>query len=424
MCFDIDLDPWRRQSLPDYYGYVPSKLKRRTVVFYSMFVFTACHVAIRMIGIALLVVLSFWLTVCVLGGDALVFFLFKVARGDLRYWLNVEGVLGWFMSIIVRFFTKQMVDFTVMVQLRRTYEQPSISHACSAYLTFLLFFLFLVSSPHLSFSDPNEIGGLYWIMCLALGQATSFVAVYLYSAAEARMETPPGGTSSRDLLKLLLGLEISFGVFFALFVVFMQRKFRITFFSTITGKQFNCQCFRDAQTDQVKIDVFNNHETYWHDIRGEVEIWIRDNYDFWVLESPEWFTDRVKASIPPYMIPKEENVAAIAIVRNVVSPSDKAAHVVEALGDDGHAARKRGSVIIAAELLEGAAKALARNDMLKRGSVMIAAELLEGAAKALARNDMRVDDSLGGFAEAGSDSDSDYEGGRQDHKKDWQVDLQ
>ena len=62
--------------------------------------------------------------------------------------------------------------------------------------------------------------------------------------------------------------------------------------------------------------------------------------------------------------------------------------------------------------------------MLKRGSVMIAAELLEGAAKALARNDMRVDDSLGGFAEAGSDSDSDYEGGRQDHKKDWQVDLQ
>ena len=196
ICFDFDLDPGFRASSPDFYGYVPNNGGQRTVVFFSMMLFSTCHIGVRLMGIALLAVVGPMITAAVLGGDMGFFLLFKIARGDLRYWLNLDGALSWVVTFVFRSVLKLMVDFTVMVQLRRTYEQPSISQACSSYLTFLLF---LLSSPLLSFSDPSEIGGLYWIVCLVLGQATSFIALHLYSKLDANASTK----SSHDLRVML-----------------------------------------------------------------------------------------------------------------------------------------------------------------------------------------------------------------------------
>ena len=119
LCFDFDLDPERRIHNPGFYGYVPSNSGRRALVFYSMFLFSACHIALRLLGVALLAVFSSWITAAVLGGDVLLFLLLKLVRKDLRYWLKLDGALSWIMSIVIRLFTKVMVDFTVMVQLRR-----------------------------------------------------------------------------------------------------------------------------------------------------------------------------------------------------------------------------------------------------------------------------------------------------------------
>ena len=121
VCFDFDLDPEKRMQTPDFYGYIPSNSGGRTIVFLSMFFFSVCHVGVRLLGVALLAVVSPTITAAVLGGDMLFFFLFKLARNDLRYWLKIEDkVLSWVVSFLVRFFTKLLVDFTVMIQTRRT----------------------------------------------------------------------------------------------------------------------------------------------------------------------------------------------------------------------------------------------------------------------------------------------------------------
>ena len=268
ICFDYDLDPERRARVPDFYGYIPSSSGKRTVVFFSMFLFTACHVAVRILGIALLAVVSPMITVAVLGGDMAFFLLFKFVRNDLRYSYLMYGWLSWFASFITRIFAKLMVDFTVMVQLRH----------------------------------PQEIGGLYWITCLLLGQSTSFVVVYLYSLRP----TADATISSNDLWALVGALEACFVVFFAVFVGSIAAKFRVTFFSTITGKKFGIKAFHEATTDRVKMNILGSHPSYYKSIRGEVEQWVRDNYATWNEEKPDWFTERKKRTIPIDMIPKSE----------------------------------------------------------------------------------------------------------------------
>ena len=170
-------------------------------------------------------------------------------------------------------------------------------------LSHLRFLLFLFTSPHLSFSDPYECGGLYWIVCLVLGQATSFVALYFYS----RLSTEVGSKSSRDLWALLGATEAGFVTFFAIFVTAMAAKYRVTFFSTVTGAQFNQGRFQTAMTDKAKSDIFDKHPSYYDGIRDEVKAWVYANYSTWLEEQPDWFTERVKASIPKDMIPNSED---------------------------------------------------------------------------------------------------------------------
>ncbi len=119
ICFDFDLSTDFRRLSPEFHGYVPSSSGKRTLVFIAMLLFTFCHIGVRLIGISVLAVVSPTVAAAVLGGDVVFFFLFKIARRDLRYWLNVEGYTSWVVTFISRLFEKLMVDFTAMVQLRR-----------------------------------------------------------------------------------------------------------------------------------------------------------------------------------------------------------------------------------------------------------------------------------------------------------------
>ena len=160
----------------------------------------------------------------------------------------------------------------------------------------------VLTSPHLSFSDPNEIGGLYWILCLLLGQATSFVAVYLYSS----VGTIHKAFKDDDLWAFVGVLEASFVIFFAMFVATMDQKYRRTFFSRVTAKQYNIMSFREATSDKARHDVFGLHPSYYRSIRVEVKQWVRQNYNTWLEENPEWFTERLRTRIPIDMIPEGE----------------------------------------------------------------------------------------------------------------------
>ncbi len=305
VCFDFDLDPERRIHTPAFYGYVPSRSGARSIVLYAMFLFTVCHVSLRMIGIALLAVVSPLLAAAVLVSDMLFFMLFKLARNDFRYFLKLDGVLSWVVSFTIRFFNKLMVDFTIFIQCR---------HA-------------------------QELGGIYWLVCIILGQGTSFVAVYLYGRSpEAE------GSSVASLWALVGGLELAFILLLTIFVLTIDRNYRGTFFSTMTAKQFRIQSFREAKTDTIKVNVLKLHPSYYKSIRGEVEEWVKDNWERWNEEQPEWFTDVVKKRIPEDMIPNDNEDG-----REGSSTSDK--------GKDGERVtamagkRKQSSVGAAAEAL-------------------------------------------------------------------------
>ena len=86
----------------------------------------------------------------------------------------------------------------------------------------------------------------------------------------------------------------------------MSAKYRVTFFSTITAKNFRIKAFRESLTDQNKMNILKLHPSYYRSIRGEVEQWVRDNYETWNEEKPTWFTERVKQRIPKDMLPESE----------------------------------------------------------------------------------------------------------------------
>ena len=115
-----------------------------------------------------------------------------------------------------------------------------------------------------------------------------------------------GTQSSHDLWALLGATEAGFLIFFVIFVKAMAVKYRVTFFSTLTAKQFVQISFRKATSDQAKSDVLRCHPSYYAGIRDEVKAWVSANYSTWIEEKPDWFTERVKASIPKDMIPESE----------------------------------------------------------------------------------------------------------------------
>ena len=127
ICFDFDMDPAKRSHSPSFYGYIPRDRYSRFVVFVSMIFFSSCHIALKMIGVALFAVTSPLFLWCFLGGDMLLFLLLKVLRSDFRYWLKLDGAISWIMSALIRVVEKIMVDFTTLLDMRRTYEQTLIS---------------------------------------------------------------------------------------------------------------------------------------------------------------------------------------------------------------------------------------------------------------------------------------------------------
>lgn len=51
--------------------------------------------------------------------DFALFILYKLVRRDFRYWVDIPGLFGIFISIVIRMTLKFVVDFTVLLQGRR-----------------------------------------------------------------------------------------------------------------------------------------------------------------------------------------------------------------------------------------------------------------------------------------------------------------
>jgi hypothetical protein len=126
LAYDLDTNKGRRHRNPEFYGYVPNTSAARIGVFVLLFLYHGAHILGNTFSMAVLAQTnSLWLAVYLLA-DHCGLILYKLARGDLVYW--IPG-LGTPLSMLIRFIVKVIVDFTGYARP----SQPAIGfrpHAC------------------------------------------------------------------------------------------------------------------------------------------------------------------------------------------------------------------------------------------------------------------------------------------------------
>ncbi len=139
-----------------------SKMRR----FCVLFVVHAAQVLNRTITLALLFATQWWWAAVYLGGDFLVLVVVKAARRDLVHWVPGFGVL---LSLLARFLEKVFTDSTACVHFRH----------------------------------PLDLGGLYYTLNAALGQAIPRLPPHKLKAPRGRSggAVPQCGNAVRQCIR-------------------------------------------------------------------------------------------------------------------------------------------------------------------------------------------------------------------------------
>ena len=101
-------DPTKRQDSNCFYGFMPDK--GRLLVFGLMMFMTTGHVLMKVLACALLLRLSRIWFFCYLLCDMCLYYLYKLVRGDLRYFVRIQGKLGLIISFFARTVVKMVAD--------------------------------------------------------------------------------------------------------------------------------------------------------------------------------------------------------------------------------------------------------------------------------------------------------------------------
>jgi len=290
---DFDTDPANRLKAPSFYGYCPDN--GRLLIMILMVIMSASHVLLKVIACSLILRLSSLWFIIYMSTDQSMFFLYKLLRGDLRYWLNLPNILSWVVSFVLRGVVKTITDFTLLVQFRH----------------------------------PSELGGMYWSLNIVANQMFCFISVYLYRkystvnmdstiSSTAPSFVPAGDVETLDGIEshattpsALPLLELVFGLFFlsmfsfGIFLSRINKEYLVTFFDTRTGSQFLCHTWRDAISDEQRFNVFSKHRSLYKSINKELKDWLSENWDRWEEENEEWFTAKMIGKIPDELLPEK-----------------------------------------------------------------------------------------------------------------------
>jgi len=101
---------------------------------------------------------------------------------------------------------------------------------------------------------------------------------------------------------------------FWLFLLLM-KKYRRTFFSTMSGTQFTMDYFLRGIDDKQKSQVLGSNHHHWRPIRGEVKAWVLGNWWRWVEDKPLWFSEAFVSSVPDDFVPDDVDKAKLADAR-------------------------------------------------------------------------------------------------------------
>jgi hypothetical protein len=260
--YDFDTEPGRRERVPDFYGYIPAKASKRAVVFISMVFFTAGMLLIRCMTIVLLGLLGHRWVFLYIGADIGLYLLVKILRGDFWYWMPLGGNTEIVSSILFRFLVKIVTDFTSLVQFR----------------------------------NPNEVGGASWLFGFVMAMGSLPVVII---AAGSLLPERAVHLSWILFTYLIPGSLVCFAVFF----LTIEKKYWHTFWSTQRGKDVTLSYFLEGKSDAEKIVIIKRSRHHWVSIEDQIKEWIGKNWAKWEEETPEWFTDQIKALVPVDFIP-------------------------------------------------------------------------------------------------------------------------
>ena len=239
--YDADTDPNSRQTNRGFYGYVPAKASKRTIVFMSLVFFSSGMVMIRCFIIALLGLRGVKWAMAYIGGDLFFYLIIKLARDDFWYWLPIEGKWHIVVSFMARTITKLITDFTSIVQLRH----------------------------------PQEVGGMYWLSGFVLTMGSLPVAIIV--AEEKGAEDEGIELSWKAVTFLIPATALCFGIF----LLNIDLTYLNTFWTTTTAKQGLVERFRSSEEDEVKAYVFMVSGKFWGPLEEDIKMWIQTKWFEW-----------------------------------------------------------------------------------------------------------------------------------------------
>jgi hypothetical protein len=288
--YDWDTEPKNRGEAPDFYGYIPAKASKRTLVFVSMLLFTAGMLLIRCTTIVLLGLMGGTWAFLYIGVDLGLYLLVKILRGDFWYWLPLGGNIEIVSSILMRVMVKIIVDFTSLAQLRH----------------------------------PNEVGGAYWLFGLLLTMGSLPGSIFVASPYVDERAIDIASSIMRSFIPIT-------SLCFVIFFWNIESKYWNTFFSIQRGKDMTIAFFHEGANDEMKFVVFYASRHQWVSIEGEIKKWVELNWAKWEEEKPEWFTDVMKASVPVDFIPADGDARRRESVRRASVDAESEGGLVGAL---------------------------------------------------------------------------------------------
>jgi hypothetical protein len=116
--WDYDTSNQRRRDEPEFYGMIPDGV-RGNVVFLCMILNSALLLLVRSLSYAMLMLVNPAYVLYYALGDTAFFLLQKAARGDFKYFANVDGLAGFLIfDSMLQILLKTVADFTGLVQFR------------------------------------------------------------------------------------------------------------------------------------------------------------------------------------------------------------------------------------------------------------------------------------------------------------------
>ena len=210
----------------------------------------------------------------VVGGEILLFFVYKAARRDLWFWVPLYGGLGVFSSFLNRLTLKLFSDYTACPQARH----------------------------------PQEVGGAYYSFSMVCTVAIGMGSALTYN------EVGGGGLSQHTVITIMIVPCVGLLISYTSFLMTIKRSYFWTFFDTRTGNMYIQERFLSSELDRNKLSVFATNEYKWKGAIGEeVKTWLQGRLPVWLEEQPKWLTDNLKSILPDWAI---DDPAMLARIRN------------------------------------------------------------------------------------------------------------